>query len=391
MKFFIVLLAIVKYALIVILFLLLLVLILALILMVSPIRYKAVLNYKNNNLYYNVDVTYLGKIVAFKLKGVKSKFKASLRLLHKTVPIKSDKKQQSKNQSSKKSKSTSSSTSKKSSKTYDDSVNSKTAYNKDSTEPLKSTKSSVSNIPLDVAQKITPTTNLEEAVKISGATDIHNSKDDVKENINLKDNYENKEKVSESRDKYNSENNSFTKDKLVQEKFNDKKVEDVNNADNNNDTNSDTDNNADNENLSFIEKIYKFFGSINFYIESYKTYPYRDKLFVKFKKILTNLKDALFPKVFDCSGEIFIHSPSTTGQLLGFLYMLHGLNDTFNVTVDADFETEKNDFTALISGRIIIIKLVSPVVSFIWLGLKAEAKRRKISRFKLIKILINNQ
>ncbi len=378
MKFFIVLLAILKYAFLVLLFLILLVLVLALILMISPIRYTAVVNYKGNNLYYNVDVTYLGKIIGFKLKGVKSKFNAYVRLLHKKVYIKSDDRQKSKKQAEKKTKSTSSSKSKKSSKTenVDEQINKSDKTDK----TFKAKKNTESNIPLNVAQKITPTTTLEEAMGTSDTPILHNSKVDVKDNINISSDYEEKKPL---------ENNAANTKTSFSESQKDTNA--TSDSSGQNDTDEDATDDADAKDLSFIGKIKKFLNNINFYIESYKTYPYRDKLFIKLKKIFTNLKDALFPKVFDCSGEIYINDPAITGQILGFLYMLHGLNKTFNVSVDADFETEKNNFTTLISGRIIIIKLVYPVLSFVWLGLKAEARRRNISRIKLIKILINNE
>ncbi len=383
MKFFIVLIAILKYALIFILFLILLVLVLALILMISPIRYKLVINYKNNNLYYNVDVTYLGKIVGFKLKGVKDKFKAYVRLFHKKVYIKSDEKQNSKKKST-------SSNKKQSSKSSD--TNGKKPNQSQAT---KVAKESVSEIPLDVVQKATPTTTLEEAIKTSNsnncesdeknANTLHNSQDKTEATQTLDDNYAKQHVGTDSKKEDNATNKKATFNK---EKNND--VDDEKQTENFDKTSTTDDDDSPEEKLSFIENIKKIINDINFYIESYKTYPYRDKLFKKFKKIFTNLRDALFPKVFDVSGQMYISNPATTGQLIGFLYMLHGLNHTFNVSVDGDFETEQNDFTALISGRIIIIKLVAPVVSFVWLGLKAEAKRRKITRFKLIKILIKN-
>ncbi len=154
--------------------------------------------------------------------------------------------------------------------------------------------------------------------------------------------------------------------------------------------------NVDNENESepkknLFDKINFVIEKINFYLESYKTYPYRDKLFKKLRKIFHNFFDSIIPKFFDISGLIYISSPATTGQLLGALYMLHGKCKRLNISVDADFENEKNDITALISGRIIIFKIIQPVISFVWLGLKAEAKRRKITRIQLIKILINNE
>ncbi len=381
MKFFIVLLAILKYTLLVILFLLLLVLVFTLILMISPIRYKAVINYKNKNLYYNVDVTYLGKIVGFKIKGVKNKFKTYVRLLHKTVYLKSDDEQKSKKQTKKKSKSASSSNSEKRSKANKESVYETKSKNTDD----KDANFSEPNLPLDIAQKITPTTTLEEAVSTSDTMDIHNSEDIDVENNSLSDNYVN----IESNSKTSADGFTENKESADKENTNKKSNDDCELGDDGVDEKSKEE--AEEEKVSFIGKINIFFKNINFYIESYKTYPYRDKLFKKFKKIFTNIKDAVFPKVFDFSGKIYVHDPSITGQILGFLYMLHGLNRTFNVDADADFETEKNDFTVLISGRVIIIKLVYPVVSFVWLGLKAEAKRRKISRFKLIKILINNE
>ncbi len=385
MEFFIVLLAIFKYVLLVLLFLILLVLVLALILMLSPIRYKAVVNYKDDKLYYNVDVTYLGKIVGFNLKGVKDKFSAYVRLLHKKVYLQPDEEQEAKK------KATANST-----KMKTENGGNKTA---------KSKKETASELPLDVVQKVTPTTTLEESSKTSSinskqdtakSQDIHNTKDKVNLTKSLDTNQSVSQKPNNTQN-INDTNSSFKREEKVSKnheydsiKSNTNNTSDDQSKENNNENNNENSNESKEEKLSFKEKINKTLNDINFYIESYKTYPYRDKLFIKFKKIFSNICDALFPKVFDCSGQIYVHSPSTTGQLLGFLYMLHGLNRTFNVSVDGDFETEKNDFTALISGRIIIFKLVSPVVSFCWLGLKAEAKRRKITRFKLIKILIKN-
>ncbi len=397
MKFFIVLLAILKYALLVILFLLLLVLVLALILMISPIRYKAVINYKDQKLYYNADVTYLGKIVGFKIKGVKNKFKAYVRLLNKKVYLQPDDKQKSKKQTQKSSKKTDSTKK----NTGVNNTSNKSNVDNKTTNTAKATKEVapevVSKVPLEVVQKITPTTTLEEA-NTSNISDLHNTKDKTITKTSLDVNYENSEKTinknikSQSLNNDNVDNTVFTKDKepLKDEKVKSNNASDDDYADNKEKSET-SENSETSDSIGLMGKINKLLENINFYIESYKTYPYRDKLFKKFKKIFTNIKDALFPKVFDCSGEIFIQNPATTGQFLGFLYMLHGLNRTFNVSVDANFETEKNDFTALISGRIIIIKLVYPVFAFVWLGLKAEAKRRGISRFKLIKILINNE
>ncbi len=215
------------------------------------------------------------------------------------------------------------------------------------------------NLALKAVQKVTPTETLES---------------ETKDRINLKnkEDYDStsEKKISTSKKELNKEH---TKSKATSStEF----------------TAPDTE---EKQKQNIFDKVNEFIEKINFYIESYKTYPYRDKLFRKFKKIFSNLFDSIIPKFFDVSGLIYISSPSTTGQILGAMYMLHGKYKSLNVTLDADFENEKNDITALISGRIIIFRIVQPIISFVLLGLKAEAKHRKITRIQLIKILINNE
>ncbi len=330
MKILLVLLAILKYTLLFVLFLLLLIIVIALILLISPIRYTATVRYKDEDLYLHINATYLGKIVGFNFKLKKGKRQVVLRLLNKKINLSPDAKI-------------------------------KKASSKNSTN--------LDDLPLKTVQKVTPTETLEAETKDRLHKKNHDTSNTFKKNYSTS---KIEQELEDEAEKTKSDDVNSFESEVKENKYEEKE-------------------NKDEQKEGIFNKINKLIDKINFYIESYKTYPYRDKLIKEFKKIFSNLFDSLIPKHFDISGLIYISSPSTTGQILGAMYILHGKYARLNVTLDADFENEKNDVTALISGRIIIFKIIQPVISFVWIGLKAEAKRRKITRIQLIKILINNE
>lgn len=326
MEILLLLLSILKYCLLFILFLIIFIIVLVLILMIVPIRYKALVNHKEDDLYFNVNVTYLCKIVGLDIKKENEKLQIFLRLFAKKIKLNKEK--------------------------PPDSGKEKTKKEKKKKEPKEEQKKSAEDIALETVEKATPTEALEEELKDELSEEVTSTTDDRSSSYEYADS-EDKEKTSETLDEEPDEEES--------------KKENI------------------------IEKINSIIEKINYYIDAYKTYPYKDKLFKKLKKIFENIFDAIIPKVIDIHGDLWVKDPGTTGQILGYLYALYGVTTRVDIGVNGNFEEEKNDLTGFLSGRIIIFKLVYPVVALLWLGLKAEAKRRKITRFKLIKLLINKK
>ncbi len=340
MKIFLVLLAILKYAFLLVIFLLILILLLVLISMISPIRYKAIVHYKEENLFLSVNITYLSKIVGIEIKKKNEKLRIILRFFTKKINLSPDKPKKKKN-----------------------SKNAKVKKKKD-----------LEDVALEKVQKLTPTNTLEENVE---SEDIGIFKEE--DLVHTSDEFDTKP-IND--DVSNLENPSLETEELEFQ---------FNEDDDDENTDEDDIETEDTDDKSTFVKIQELINKIKFYIESYKTYPYRERLIKKTKKVFSNLFDAIIPKVIDLKGKIWVNDPAMTGQALGAIYAMYAVNSKVDICIDGDFENEKNDLTCLIAGRIIIFKLVQPVISLLWLGLKAEAKRRKITRLKLIRLLINKK
>lgn len=343
MQILIVLLAILKYMLLFLLFLLIFIIVLIIILLACPIRYKVLINYKETDLFLKINVTYLGKIVNFALKkNPNSPILILLRVFNKKFNL-------------------SGNVDKKSSHTKSNKKNQNT------TIKPKATPNNVKN-----QQSLEKNNTLEET--INNEAHSQSNSPNLKKEKDL--HYENLDKSKDNTEEDNTKEDNTEEDNTKNKESKPKNKKDY---------------------ISLAERLYDIYEIATYYMDSYDEYKHRGKIIEKFKLILKNIFDSLIPKNFDFSGKIFILDPALTGQILGLLYILHGTNSKFNVSVDADFENEKNDFTSLISGRILLLKMIYPFIVLAWyvlkLGLyalKVEAKHRKISRIKLIKILIKN-
>lgn len=384
MEILIVLLAILKYMLLFLLFLLIFIIVLLVVLLATPIRYKVLINYKESDLFLKVNVTYLGKIVSFNLKkNPKKSMEMMLRVFKKTINLTPN----VNNENNKNSKTRKNNSSKRngSVKTNTNTTNSK----KNPKENEQSKKAPLSSenqprysqsIPLDKNKKLQNEDKQKEiSVGVSNISENNSKKENSKEMLSEKD-------ISEQKTLSNSKNS----EKQCKDESNSEDSKDHihSNEDINTDEKTGNDNKKKEPYISLSERLYDIYEKFSYYLEQYENYPYKEKLFAKAKLIFKNLFDSVIPKNFDLSGKIYVSDPALTGKILGGLYMIHGLNSRFNVSIDADFEEEKNDFTSLISGRIIILKMLYPIISLCWLALKAEAKRRKITRIKLIIILV---
>lgn len=135
----------------------------------------------------------------------------------------------------------------------------------------------------------------------------------------------------------------------------------------------------------------KFIDKVKIWLDMYDNYPEKDKIFEKTKKVFVKTYRTIKPKEFKLDAEIGLKDAAKTGSTVGKIYALTGLLALSNVSVAARFDREIIKGKLYIAGKITIFKLMRPVVSLSMQLLRSEAKRRGISRFKLIKTLVKQE